>query len=87
MGLRKGMTNNINGRPVGSQNKVSADLKQLITDFLNYNWATLQDDFDQLTPKERVYFREKLLQYDVAKKQHTDLTGDFQKITGITFDE
>ena len=87
MGLKKGMTNNPEGRPVGSQNKVTVELRKRINDFLNDNWDNLQDDFEQLEPKERANFYEKLLQYGLPKMQHTQLTGEFQNtITGITFD-
>jgi hypothetical protein len=76
MGLQKGMTNNIKGRPVGSLNKVTVDLKLRISDFLENNWDTLQDDFDQLAPRDKVYFREKLMQYRVPKQQATQITSD-----------
>ena len=76
MGLKKGMTNNVNGRPVGSKNKVTVDLRKRINDFLNDNWETLQSDFEQLEAKDRVNFYEKLLQYGLPKMQHTQLTGD-----------
>ena len=34
MGLRKGQTNNPNGRPAGALNKVTKDLRINITEFL-----------------------------------------------------
>ena len=59
----KGKTNNPNGRPVGSKNKVTAGLRERINDFLNDNWKDLQADFKKLEPKERLMFYEKLLQF------------------------
>ena len=88
MGLPKGRTNNPNGRPFGAKSKVTTELRKRINDFLTDNWDKLQQDFEQLEPKERVNFYEKLLQYGLPKMQHTQLTGEFQnRITGITFED
>jgi len=81
MPLKKGQTNNPNGRPKGSRNKVTASLRARINDFLNDNWQNLQKDFDKLEPKDRLQFYEKLLQYGLPRLQSTELTGEFQNIT------
>jgi len=74
------------GRKSGTPNKITKDLRERVNDFLSDNWDNLQDDFEQLEPKERVNFYEKLLQYGLPKMQHTQLASDFQPtITGITF--
>jgi len=74
MGLKQGMTNNPAGRPKGSENKTTREMRSLITDFLSNNWEAIQDDFDSLTPKDRLTFYEKLLQYGLPKLQSTQLT-------------
>ena len=51
---------------VTEQDKALADL----------NWKTFQDDFDQLAPRDKVYFREKLMQYNAAKQQYTQISTD-----------
>lgn len=72
-GLKKGQTNNPDGRPKGSPNKVTKKLRERISDFLEENWEKIEKDFDQLEPKERVSLFEKLLQYTVPKLQSTEL--------------
>ena len=68
----KGQTGNPQGRPTGSQNNVTTDIKEFINNFLNENLNTLQADFDNLESKERLYFMEKLLKYVVpVKADHT----------------
>ena len=62
-------TNNPNGRPKGVPNKISADLRQRISDFLNNKWASVETDFDTLEPKERLMFFERLLQYSIPKQK------------------
>jgi len=79
MGLHKGAKpNNPTGRPVGSKNHVTQDLRKRINDFLNDNWESLQEDFEQLEPKDKLLFYEKLLQYGLPKMQSTQLTVDVE---------
>ena len=88
MGLHKGMTNNIAGRPKGTPNKITADLRSRISDFLNDNWERLQNDFDKIDPKDRLNFYEKLLQYGVPKLQSMELTNvlNIEKLTDKELD-
>ena len=65
----KGKTNNPSGRPKGTPNKVTIDLRTRIADFLADRWDTIESDFDQLEPKDRLQFFEKLLQYSLPKAQ------------------
>lgn len=60
------------GRPKGAKNKVTIEVKEFLSNFLNENLSTLQEDFDNLESKERLYFIEKLLKYVVPiKADHT----------------
>ncbi|WP_262250092.1 hypothetical protein [Parapedobacter soli] len=72
-GLKKGMTNNPNGRPKGIPNKVTSDLRKAIADLLDGNWPRVQDDLDALDPKDRLAFIEKLLSYSLPKLTSTTL--------------
>lgn len=69
MGLTKGMTNNLNGRPVGSKNKTTTEIRELLTTFISENWENVQQDFMNLEPKDRLAFYEKILQYTLPKLQ------------------
>lgn len=71
MPFKKGQTGNPQGRPIGSQNNVTTDVKEFIKTFLNDNLNTLQSDFNNLESKDRLYFVEKLLKYVIpAKADH-----------------
>lgn len=72
-GLKKGMTNNIFGRPKGTPNKVTGDLRRAIADLLEGNWSRVQADLDALEPKDRLSFMEKLLSYSLPKLTSTTL--------------
>ena len=72
-GLRKGRTNNPAGRPKGSPNKITTELRTRINDFLSENWDIIEKDFKTLAPRERAMLFEKLLQYCVPRLQSTDI--------------
>lgn len=61
--MQKGQTNNPNGRPVGSTNKVSRKTKELIALFVEENFSEIMDDLKQLEPKDRVQAFINLLKY------------------------
>lgn len=50
----KGITKSPNGRPKGSLNKSTTEMRELVTNFVSVNLTTIQTDFDQLEPKERL---------------------------------
>ena len=56
MGLKPGMTNNKNGRPPGSQNKISSELRIKITGFLDTNFDVIVKDFEKLTWSQSCFF-------------------------------
>lgn len=74
MGQKKGHTGNPNGRPKGSQNKTTAEVKNLLLAFVSTNLDTLQDDFNKLDPVQRLNFFEKVLKFVIpTKAEVTDL--------------
>lgn len=77
MGLQKGMTNNIGGRPKGSTNKITTELRERINDFLSENWEQIEKDFLVLEPDKRVLLFEKLLSYTLPKMQSVQMRAEF----------
>ena len=87
MGLKKGQTNNRNGRPTGSQNKITKELRELIKEFLDRNFKGVQKEYDKLDSKEKLYFYKDLLKYAIPTISTTqmDWTDKSEsKITDIT---
>ena len=54
MGLKKGQTNNPNGRPKGVPNKVTGDLRKWVDGLLNRNLLEMENDLQKLEPKDRL---------------------------------
>lgn len=74
--FKPGTSGNVNGRPPGSKNKATANLRKRINDFLSDNWEKMQADFETLEPKDRLNFYERLIQYGLPKLQSTQLLTD-----------
>ena len=77
------------GREQGTPNKLTSDLRERISDFLNDNWEQVEKDFKEIEPEKRVILFERLLQYTVPRLQATQITGKdpLPIIKGITFNE
>ena len=86
MELKKGQTNNPDGRPVGSQNKINADLRQSINDFLQKNFVEVEKDMQKLQPKDRVRLYIDLLQYGLPKLQSASLDIDYSQMSDEQLD-
>lgn len=68
MAQKKGQTGNPNGRPKGTPNKVTAEMKEKIQLFVESNFETIQKDFDNVDAKDRLIIFERLLKYVIPAK-------------------
>jgi len=82
----KGVTNNPNGRPKGSPNKATADLRQWITNFIDDNREQIQKDWKALEPKDRIVLFEKMLKYALPTLQAMQLDTDFDRLSDADLD-
>lgn len=87
MGLKKGQTNNPNGRKPGTPNKVTKDLRKWVNNFIESQTDQIQKDWKQLEPKDRIVLFEKLLKYSLPTLQATSLTTDLEKLTDTQLDQ
>lgn len=79
MGLHKGQTNNPDGRPKGSQNKISGEVKMVLKSIVDQELEKLPERLNTLDDKERIEVLTKLLPY-VLPKQHKVETDGYKKI-------
>jgi|AntDeeMinimDraft_4_1070355.scaffolds.fasta_scaffold01847_4 hypothetical protein len=75
MGFKKGNTLG-QGRPKGSPDKKTKELRSFINEFIESNKGKIQADFDALEPIERINSIVKLLEFTTPKLQRTQLEGD-----------
>jgi hypothetical protein len=66
-GLPKGRTNNINGRPLGSKNKIPVPLKNRIVDFVNDDFDILIEEIKKMEVKDRVKSKIELVKLVVPR--------------------
>jgi hypothetical protein len=80
-GSGKGITNNPNGRPVGSSNKITMEIKTWIKKLIKDNRGQLEDDLKKMGPKERWQIIERLMQYTTPKMQSTSSTIELEMLS------
>jgi len=86
MGLQKGMTNNKKGRPAGTANKVTADLRSKINAIVENQIDTIEKDLLTLKPLERLQIVDKLLSYCVPKAAQT-IEVDLQNLSDAQLEQ
>jgi hypothetical protein len=76
------------GREAGTPNRNTAEMRELINQFISNNWERVQTDFDKLEPKDRLQFFERLMQYSVPKLQSVNHEFELEaKLEKLTEDE
>jgi hypothetical protein len=78
MGLPKGKTNNPNGRPKGSQNKLAKNLRERIVDILDSDFTPekIRYDLNQLKPEDRLAMLIKLMDFAIPRLKQVDFQGN-----------
>ena len=69
------------GRPKGTPNKITAELREWICNFIHDNRERIQNDFNELPPRDRVVLFEKFLRYALPVLQSTTLSTDFDRMS------
>jgi hypothetical protein len=70
------------GKPKGTVSKVSLKVKESIVNFLEANIDQIQEDFDQLKPRERLEFISSIIPYAAPKLSSTQIEAEVN--AGIT---
>jgi len=81
MAPRKGTVNNPAGRPVGSSNKVTTEIKTWIQALIDDNRGQLEADLKKLEPKERWQIIERLMQFVTPKMQAVESTMELDMLS------
>lgn len=74
------------GKPKGAKNKVTTDLREWVTSFIDSKRSQLERDWKALDPKDRIIMFERLLKYSLPTLSATSLTTDFDKMSDENLD-
>lgn len=80
---RKPGTPKTGGRRPGSQNKVSAELKQWIETIIQDNKPQFEKNIKLLEPEKQVAAIERLLSYIVSKPQNLDIKMEYRHLEAL----
>ena len=87
MAQRKGQTGNPAGRPKGSKNRATKDLRSWINELLEVNRDLIRRDLKKLEPRDRLNIYEKLLQYAIPRLQsfsiEQQIAAEYEALEGL----
>lgn len=61
--FKPGQSGNPSGRKKGAKNKTTEQLRAAVQTLIESNWDTIQEDYDNLKPPERLNFLVSLLKF------------------------
>ena len=83
MAQRKGQTGNPDGRPKGTPNKATTDLKIWVQAFIENNIEVLEQNFEQLEPKDKWQVLVKLLAFVIPRYTDIPSIEEMQRMKNI----
>ncbi|HEV7332337.1 MAG TPA: DUF5681 domain-containing protein [Flavisolibacter sp.] len=86
MPFEKGISGNPAGRKPGSTNKSTAQLREIVNNFLSDNFEAVAESFKSLPAKDKVKAYVDLLQYGLPKLQ-AESSNPFENMTDEQLDE
>ncbi|MGD9930250.1 MAG: DUF5681 domain-containing protein [Mangrovibacterium sp.] len=78
MAFKKGQSGNPGGRPPGTKDKATKEIREKISDILEDHFTPdkISEDLEAMEPKDRLTFLTKLLEYAVPKLKQTDIAAE-----------
>lgn len=86
MAQPKGKTGNPNGRPKGSPNRTTTEVRQWLSQLIEKNRRQIERDLKAIEPKDRLLILEKFMSYTVPKMQSIQAQVDFNNLTDEQLD-
>jgi hypothetical protein len=88
--MRKKGTPKTGGRTKGTPNKVTGTLKEFVANLIDQNREQMERDLKSLSPRDRLYALDKLMQYILPKNSSQSLDvkeNSFEKLMGSLPDD
>ena len=86
MAFQEGISNK-KGRPKGAKNKVSQDLRLMVSKLLENQFINVQNDFENLRPHQRVRMFAELLPFVVPKMKDIDASVRIEQLSDQELDK
>lgn len=84
---KRGQSGNPKGRPKGARNKVGAELRAMISEFLFNEFPSLVVNYKKLKPREQARVYTDLLQYGLPKLQAVSVEAQLEQLTDDQLNE
>lgn len=75
------------GKPKGAVTKISAKVRESLVNFMENNIDAIQESFDKLTPRDKLFFISDILSYAVPKLSATQTENDVSGSITIKFEK
>lgn len=86
--FQKGKSGNLNGRPKGSKNRASQEIRESLKIFIQNNIGDMQAQYDGLSSMDKLIFMEKVLKFVLPSLKAIELTSDGEALRPVIgFDE
>ncbi|RQP13897.1 MAG: hypothetical protein EAS52_18550 [Parapedobacter sp.] len=83
--MEQSKSRNPKGRPLGSANRLTADVRLKINHFLDVNWPEVQSLYEKMRPEDKMAFMLRLLEFSVPKLRAIDVqTLQAQKVDALS---
>lgn len=74
--MKKGQTNNPNGRPRGVPNRTTRTAREWLVGLIDKNRVQIEKDLKKLNSKDRLIILEKLMSYTIPKVNSMQISFD-----------
>ncbi len=76
----------LGGRQKGTPNKVTASVKDWLSELIDKNRRQMERDIKELEPRERLQVLEKLMQYVIPKQQAVSANVNIERLSDEQLD-